>query len=281
MPGEVDPGALPARPAAGDLAGHPRPETQLTLDLAGTVAVVTGAGRGIGADVARCFAAAGAAVVVHHHSSTAGAAALVAELTAAGGQAVAASADVTQPSECAELMAVAVRRFGRLDAVVACAGVQPVTTLATMTAEQWRAVVDTDLTGAFTTLQAAAPVLRAGGGGSVTFIASIEGLRPALGHAHYAAAKAGVIMLARSGALEYGPDGIRVNAVSPGLIERPGLAAEWPDGVRRWTAAAPLGRLGRGRDIGRACLFLASPLAEWITGHNLVVDGGVSAGPSW
>lgn len=84
----------------------------------------------------------------------------------------------------------------------------------------------------------------------------------------------------RAAALEYGPDGIRVNTVSPDLIDRPGLAEAWPDGVRSRLAAAPTGRLGRPEDVADACVFLASPLATWITGHDLVVDGGVTARPA-
>jgi NAD(P)-dependent dehydrogenase (short-subunit alcohol dehydrogenase family) len=118
-------------------------------------------------------------------------------------------------------------------------------------------------------------------GGSITLIASVEGSRPARGHAHYASAKAGMIMLARSAALEYGAVGIRVNTVSPGLVERPGLDEQWPEGVARWRGAAPLGRLGRPEDIGDATVFLASPLARWITGHDLVVDGGMGVAPAW
>lgn len=250
-------------------------------DLSGTVAVVTGAGGGIGADIARQFAAAGAAVVVHYRSRSEGATYLMHELIGRGGQAVAVRADVTDPADCARLMAAAVEHFGQLDAVVANAGIQPVAELATMTAAQWREVVDTNLAGAFVTVQEAAAVLRAGGGGSLILIASIEGMQPAWAHAHYAASKAGVIMLARCAALEYGRDGIRVNAVSPGLIWRDGLDVAWPEGVERWQRAAPLRRLGSGTDVGNACVFLASPLAEWITGHNLVIDGGVSVHPTW
>lgn len=176
-------------------------------------------------------------------------------------------------------MGQAVERFGRLDAVVAAAGVQPVAELATMSVPAWRAVVDTNLTGTFATVQAAAAAMR--GGGSITVIASIEGTQPARAHAHYAASKAGVIMFARSAALEYGAAGIRVNTVSPGLIDREGLVDAWPDGVARWRRAAPLGRLGRPEDVGDACVFLASPMARWITGHDLVVDGGVSVNPNW
>jgi len=94
-------------------------------------------------------------------------------------------------------------------------------------------------------------------------------------HSHYNAAKAGTVMLSRSSALELGAYGIRVNTVSPGLIWREGIEEAWADGVKRYTSTAPLGRLGKPEDIANACLFLASPAASWITGSNLVVDGGV------
>ncbi|MCW2720337.1 SDR family NAD(P)-dependent oxidoreductase [Pseudonocardia sp.] len=247
-------------------------------DLTGTVALVTGAGGGIGAGIAGRFAAAGAAVVVHHLTSAERAEAVVAGIVADGGRAVAARADVTDPDQCAALAGVAVKWFGRLDTVVAAAGVQPVAALAGMGVEEWRAVVDTNLTGTFATVQAAAEVMA---GGSITLVASIEGRRSARGHAHYAASKAGVLMLARSAALEYGPAGIRVNSVSPGLVHRDGLDEAWPDGVDAWRRSAPLGRLGEPSDVGDACVFLASPMARWITGHDLVVDGGMAVAPSW
>jgi 3-oxoacyl-[acyl-carrier protein] reductase len=166
-----------------------------------------------------------------------------------------------------------------LDAVVNSVGVQPVQELSDMTDAQWRAVVDVNLTSAFSCTQAAVEVLPEGG--SVTHVASVEGVQPAAGHAHYSASKAALIMYARSAALEYGPRGIRVNTVSPGLIDRPGLADDWPDGVERWARAVPMGRLGRPDDVGDACVFLASPMASWITGTNLVVDGGITARPTW
>lgn len=250
-------------------------------DLGGTVVVVTGASGGIGGGVARRFAAAGAAVLLGYRSGATRAAALAAQLTAAGGRADAVAADVTDPESCAGLMSAAVHRFGRLDAVVGCAGVQPVTPLPALTAADWRQVAEANLAGAFGTVQAAAAVLAERGGGSITLIASVEGTRPAPGHAHYATAKAGTIMLARSAALEYGRRGIRVNTVSPGLVDRPGLDEQWPDGVARWRRAAPLGRLGRAAEVGDACVFLASPLARWITGHDLVVDGGMAVAPAW
>lgn len=247
-------------------------------DLGGTVTLVTGGSGGIGAGVALRFAAAGAAVAVAHRGGADRAADVVAAITGAGGRAVALAGDVTDDGDCARLVAACVDRFGRLDAVVAAAGIQPVADLATMPVAGWRAVLDVDATGAFTTLQAAAASLA--DGGSVTFVASIEGNRPASGHVHYAAAKAATIMLARGAAVEYGPR-IRVNTVSPGLVHRPGIEAEWPEGVARWRAMAPSGALVDPAAVGDACVFLASPMARSVTGHDLVVDGGMGAMPGW
>lgn len=266
-------------------SGHTRavaalPEPGLP-DLSGTVTLVTGAGGGIGAGIAARFAASGAAVVLHHRDSSAAAQGVADRILDAGGRALTIAADITEPDACTELVATAVHRFGRLDAVVACAGVQPVAELVDLTTAEWRAVLDTNATGTFATVQAAAAVMGERGGGSITLVGSIEGTRPAVGHAHYAASKAAVIMLARAAALEYGLTGIRVNSVSPGLVDRPDLATAWPDGVRRWRSAAPLGRLGEPDDIGDACVFLASPMARWITGVDLPVDGGMSAVPGW
>ncbi len=123
--------------------------------------------------------------------------------------------------------------------------------------------------------------MAAGGSGAIVNVSSIEGLQPAFAHSHYAASKAAVIMHTRAAALELGPRGIRVNSVSPGLIEAEGLDRAWPEGVARWHAAAPLRRLGTPTDVADAVLFLASPAARWISGSNLVVDGGVLAHSTW
>ncbi len=221
-------------------------------------------------------------MVVHHRASPERAAALVEEITSGGGRAVAVAAELRAERAAEVVVGAAVAAFGRLDVLVNNAGVQPVTPLVDLTAAQWREVLASNLdTAVQLTAAAARRMIDQGGGGAIISIASIEGSRPAFGHAHYSTAKAGVIMHARAAALEYGRHGIRVNTVSPGLVDRPGLAADWPDGVARWRAAAPLGRLGTPEDVGNACVFLASPLAAWITGHDLVVDGGVSAHPSW
>lgn len=251
--------------------------------LAGQVALITGAGGGIGRGIALRFAQEGAAVALHCRTRTEEAGALAEEIAdGTGARAVVlAGADLTVESECHAVVARAAEwGGGRLDALVNNAGAQPVQALPQMTAADWRAVVDTNLTSVFACTQAAAEVMRERGG-SITHIASVEAGMPAPGHAHYAASKAAVVMHARAAAQEYGAAGIRVNTVSPGLIDREGLAEAWPEGVRRWREAVAVGRLGRPQDVGDACVFLASPLASWITGHDLVVDGGVSARPTW
>ncbi|MEV5594732.1 SDR family oxidoreductase [Streptomyces sp. NPDC052496] len=249
--------------------------------LAGQVALVTGAGGCLGTGIARRFAAAGAAVVAHYRTNAAAADALVARIEERGGSALAVQADLSAEEECHRLVRTAAEWRGRLSALVNNAGVQPGQGLAGMTVADWRAVNDTNVLSTFACTQAAAAVMRDGGGGSVTHIASVQAHQSAAGHAHYCASKAAVVAHARSAALEYGPDGIRVNTVSPGLVDREGLEEAWPDGVSRYRRAAPAGRLGRPEDIGDACVFLASPMAAWVTGHDLVVDGGVSAGPTW
>ncbi|ARF56092.1 SDR family NAD(P)-dependent oxidoreductase [Streptomyces gilvosporeus] len=262
-----------ARPPSGALSDLP--------DLTGQVALITGASGTVGQGIALRFAAAGAAVAVHYRTAAEAAQRLVRQIEEGGGSALALAADLAVEDECHRLVARAAAWHGRLTALVNNAGVQPTQDLADMSLADWRAVADPNVHSVFACTQAAARVMREGGGGSVTHIASIEAHRPAPLHAHYSAAKAAVVMHARSAALEYGAYGIRVNSVSPGLIARPGLEDDWPDGVRRWQEAVPTGRLGRPEDVGDACVFLASPMASWITGHDLVVDGGVSARPTW
>lgn len=247
-------------------------------DLSGTIACVTGASGVIGRGIALRFAEAGAAVAVHHRRPGA-ADDVVAAIEGAGGRARAFAAELTDDHACHTLLDTVADWGGGLDALVNNAGIQPVEALGELTADSWRSMLDSTLTSAFSCTQAAARVM--GDGGSVTHIASIEARQPAPGHVHYSAAKAALVLHARGAALEYGPRGIRVNTVSPGLITRPGLTEDWPEGVERWHRAAPLGRLGTPADVGNACVFLASPLASWITGHDLVVDGGVTARPTW
>lgn len=255
-------------------------------DLSGARVLVTGASGGIGGGIARRFQATGARIAVHYRGGTAAsteaAFALVEELRERAGHgdvAVAVRADLGEPGAAATLVADVRDALGGLDGLVNNAGIQPLTPLADTTREEWDAVLATNLGAVFELTRDAAAAMEPGGW--ITHIASIEGSRPAPAHAHYAAAKAGVVMHARSAALELGPDGIRVNTVSPGLVDRPGLAEAWPEGVASWLAHAPLGRLATAEDVGNACVLLASPAAGFITGQDLAVDGGMLTTPGW
>ena len=168
--------------------------------------------------------------------------------------------------------------FARLDVLVNNAGIQPVTPLAAIGDDELAEMFRVNAVGVAAMTREAAALMT--GGGAIVNVASIEGLQPAFDHSHYAAAKAAVLMHTRAAALELGPR-IRVNSVSPGLIDAPGIDRAWPEGVARWHAAAPLERLGTPTDVADAVLFLASPGARWISGANLVVDGGVLAHTTW
>lgn len=260
------------------MAGAPQSPYDL-IDLTGSVVAVTGVGGVIGSGIARRFAAVGASLVLHYRSSERAVGRLAEALPVATVQV---QADLSKTGGADRVVDVALSAFDRLDVVVNNAGIQPLGDLDSMSHDEWRAVIDVNVTGTHLVTQAAAKsMISAGSGGSIIHIASIEGLQPTAHHGHYSTSKAAVIMHARAAALELGPKGIRVNSVSPGLIDRPGLGLEWPEGVERWLAAAPLRRLGTPEDVGDACVFLASPLARWITGHNLVVDGGVSTRSTW
>jgi 3-oxoacyl-[acyl-carrier protein] reductase len=255
------------------------PPVDRLLDLSGRGAIVTGAGNGIGRAIASRFAEAGAGIVVHFKTSEAGAREVVDAIEAKGGLAVALQADLGDRAQVQRLFDEALEALGRLDVLVNNAGIYPLSSLVEMTDDEWDAVVTGDLTSVHFCTQAAA--VRLTDGGAIVNVASIEALQPMPDHAHYEAAKAGVLMHTRAAALELGPRGIRVNSVSPGLIDRGGLATDWPEGLARWRKAAPLGRPGTPEDVADACLFLASDAARWITGANLIVDGGALARPAF
>jgi len=258
------------------------PSPGVLLDFTGKVVLVTGAGRGIGRGIALRFAEAGANLVVNYRVSREGAEAVVAEIESAGGEAIAQQADVTRPEEVQALFRRCVELYGRLDVLINNAGIYPVTGLLEMSEQDWDAMQGANLKSVFLCTQAAARLMvEQGIPGAIVNIASIEGESPEPDHSHYDAAKGGVLMHTRSAAFELAPHGIRVNAVSPGLIWQPGIEQSWPEGVARWQAAAPLKRLGLPEDVADACLFLASPAARWITGVNLPVDGGVMVRPGF
>lgn len=261
---------------------HIPPDLHSALDYSGRVAVITGASRGIGAGIAARFAEGGAAVVINCRTDDVNAQAVAAKIRHAGGTAHVVLADVSTVAGATTLMKEASRLCGRVDVLVNNAGSYPVSPLVDMDPAEWDAVLRGNLRSAFLCTQAAARLMiEQGAGGAIVNISSIEAVRATRFHAHYAAAKAGLEMLTKTGALELGPHGIRVNGVAPGLIWRHGLQEDWPEGVERWLENAPLGRLGRPEDVADACLFLASPLARWITGAILAVDGGILATPAF
>jgi 3-oxoacyl-[acyl-carrier protein] reductase len=256
----------------------PQPEPPAVarlLDFTGCAVIVTGAGAGIGAGIALRFAEAGADVVVACRSNKDGADAVAARIAKGGRRAIVHQGDVANTEGAEALVARCIDAFGRLDVLINNAGVYPVHDLLEMKEAEWRDVLDANLTSVHLVTQAAARRMTAQARGAIVNIASIEASNPAPGHAHYNAAKAAVVMHTKTAAAELGRHGIRVNCVSPGLIDRAGLNEAWPDGVRRYLDSVPLGRLGQPADVADACLFLASGAARWITGAELVVDGGV------
>jgi NAD(P)-dependent dehydrogenase (short-subunit alcohol dehydrogenase family) len=258
------------------------PSVASLLDFRGKVALVTGAGGGLGHGIAARFAEAGAAVVAHYRHRADEAAALVLKIATGGGRAIAVAGDLGREEDVARLMARALEAFGRLDVLVNNAGTYPMAGVLDMTTAEWDEVMASNLRTTFLCTQAAARQMASQEeGGAIVNITSIEAESPAPGHSHYNAAKAGVFMYTRAAAQELGRHGVRVNAVAPGLIWREGIEEAWPDGVARWKRAAPLLRLGTAEDVADACLFLASPGARWITGATLTVDGGVMTRPAF
>lgn len=257
----------------------------ITISLAGKVALITGAATGIGRATAMLFAAADAKVVlvdVREPELTE----TVTRLRGAFGAdaAVAVVADLAQPAACAEVVAQAIAAFGRLDILFNNAGIGTVVvggTVETIELEQWDLALDINVRAMFLLGKAAVPHLRAAGGGSIINTSSVSAITASRGrptHA-YAASKGAVLALSRAMAVSYGADRIRVNAICPGLIrsrltadivEAAELAAAEDDGI-------PIGRVGEPEDIAKTALFLAADVSSFITGTQIVVDGGATA----
>ena len=265
------------------------PELESALSFSDKVALISGGGRGIGAGISKRFAEAGASVVVSYVQGEEAAQEVVDQIQKFGGQALAIQANVSLADDVERLISQTVDWCGRLDVLVNNAGIYPLSPLLEMADDEWEQVLAANLTGTHLCTQRAARAMielsaqrkTSESSCSIINISSIEAASTAFAHSHYTAAKAGIEQYTRNAALELGGEGIRVNAVAPGLIDRPGLAQAWPDGVQRWQNRVPLARLGTPEDIADACLFLASPLARWITGITLAVDGGVLVAPAF
>jgi len=251
--------------------------------LAGKVALITGAASGLGAESARGLAREGAAVMLTDIAVDA-AGAVASAIQDAGGRAACQTQDVTSETDWARVVAATVEAFGRLDILVNNAGVSggPFD-LMTHSLEDWRRILSTNLDGVFLGLRHAGPAIAASGGGSVINLSSILGKVALPGAAAYCASKGAVLMLTKAAALEWAPVGIRVNSIHPGFIDTPMVSgalrrAENGNELRETIISRhALGRLGEPREIADAVVFLASDESSFMTGSELVVDGGYTA----
>jgi len=250
--------------------------------LDGRVALVTGAASGIGAATARVFAEAGADIVAgwypadpHDVEPTRTA------VEATGRRCLVVEVDVSDTGSVEAMVARAVDELGRLDVVVANAAIARDVASPELDDDRWRELIDIDLSGVFRCFRAAMPPMIEAGWGRLLATSSIAGaFQGWAGHAHYTTAKAGLVGLVRTLAVELGPHGITANAIAPGVIETPQsldpVNSLGPDGVREFAARVPVRRNGQPEDIAHTFLFLASEEASFLTGQVLLVDGGVS-----
>lgn len=238
--------------------------------LDGTRAIVTGGASGIGEATARRMAGEGARVALVDRDSEG------VERVARDIGGVAIEADLSSSAIATAAVDDAAQQLGGLDFLVNNAGIGNLKRLHDYTDDEWHLLVDVNLTAAFATTRAAVPHLRRAGGGSIVNVASVSGVFPTRGEAPYAAAKAAVIALTRSTALEYGGAGIRANCVSPGFIRTPltEVAFSQPGWIERIEQVTPLGRAGGADEVAGVIVFLCSGLASYVTGQNLLVDGG-------
>jgi 3alpha(or 20beta)-hydroxysteroid dehydrogenase len=250
-----------------------QPEVPFGTELSGQVAIVTGASRGIGAATAATLAAAGASVVLTGRNEAAGQA-MRARIEADGGTAAFVAADQGSDADWARLIGLAEQHFGGVDILVLNAGVTGMVATADMTLETFRELNRINLKGAFLGVKHAASAMRRRQrGGAIAIVSSIVGKIGVNDHLHYAASKAGTRMLAKAAALELGPEQIRVNSIHPGMT-RTEMIAHFPPELE---SLIPLGRYGEPHDVANAVLFLVSPRAAFMTGAEIVIDGGWTA----
>ena len=244
--------------------------------LSGKVAVVTGASKGIGAAIAKQLATEGAALVVNYATSKSGADKVVAEITKAGGKAVAVQADAAKKADIERLFAETKKAFGRLDILVNNAGIYEFSPLGDITEEHFHKQFNLNVLGLILTSQAALKLFDSAGG-SIINLSSIVSTLAFPNAAVYSGTKGAVDAITRSMAAELGPRRIRVNALRPGMVETEGThSAGIADGDMRKQVEAqtPLGRIGQPQDIAGAAVFLASSDSSWITGETFVISGG-------
>jgi 3-oxoacyl-[acyl-carrier protein] reductase len=250
------------------------PHKRLQVDLAGQVAIVTGASQGLGRAIAEALAAAGAAVALVARSADK-LADVAAGITAAGGRAEAFPCDVTKGEDIQRVVDAVVEKLGRLDILVNNAGVTRDTLLPRMSDEEWDQVLTTNLRGPFLFMRAASRPMMQQRYGRIVNVASVSGLIGNPGQANYSASKAGLVGLTRTVAKELAGRKITVNAVAPGFIASDMTAALGPALLDEVKKRVPAKRLGEAWEIAEAVLFLAAPSSGYITAQTLVVDGGL------
>jgi len=247
----------------------------ITIDLSGTVALVTGSGRGIGREIALALAAAGADVVINDFSNEQSCSGVVSEVEALGRRSMCIMGDVGDEESVNAMVDEAEEKLGPLDIVVNNAGIARDQVVMMMDAADFDSVVRTHLRGTFLVSKAAARKMFRRRRGSIINLASVVGRRGNAGQANYAAAKAGIIGLTKSLAKELGPRGVRVNAIAPGYIDTAMTQVLAEDVKQGIIKATPLHSIGAAADVANAAVFLASPMAQYITGCVLPVDGGL------
>lgn len=246
----------------------------MSLELSGQAALVTGAGRGIGAAIARELAGVGCDVALVESGAFDEAEILAEEIRQTGRRSIALRADVSDFGAAEQTVAAAVDALGRLDHLVCNAGITRDAMIWKMTEEAWDQVLDVNLKGCFTYCRAVAGLFRRQQHGRIVNIASINGLRGKAGQANYAASKAGIIALTRTLARELGPKGVTVNCIAPGMVRTEMTANLPPAVVEKAIADTPLGRMAEPEDIARVVVFLCGEAARHITGEVIRVDGG-------
>ena len=244
--------------------------------LEGKIALVTGASRGIGRQIAKTLAAKGAFVIVNYNGSAAKAEEVVKEIQAAGGNGQAVQCNVSDFESCKEMLDAVVKEHGRLDILVNNAGITRDNLLMKMSEEDFDAVIQTNLKGVFNCTRHIARQMLKQKSGRIINISSVSGVLGNAGQANYSASKAGVIGLTKSAARELASRGITVNAVAPGFIETE-MTAVLTEKVRESAVAQiPMGAFGTAEDVAEAVAFLASDSARYITGQTIHVDGGMA-----
>lgn len=242
--------------------------------LKGKIALITGGSRGIGAEVARKFAASGCKVVIGYKADAVSANKLIDEIASTGGTCIAIQADVGNANEVRAFIAAAVTNFGHVDILVNCAGVATYRQLGEMDTAFVQKMLETNVLGVVLMTQEV--LLHMGTGGRIINFSSALAYRPIPTSSVYSASKAAVIALTHAFAKELGPRGITVNSVAPGVIETDMTTAIIAERGEQITAMTPLARIGQTQDIAGIVTFLATPDAGWITGRTIIADGGIT-----